>query len=140
MINHYDWKIHKRLDEAKRVYIYPARGNNKVYTQLELYAELMAQNKDIKIIRAEDVKKAVDFSEALIDKDLYYHHEPPWLKDALDKYFEEEMHKHLQEDRRHWKPKIITDTTVVNPAFWEEWNTWHALYDGFIVVPEEESE
>lgn len=72
MITSNDWKIHKILDEAKRVYIYPARGNNKHYTQLELYADLMAQNKNIRVIRAEDVKKAVDKlkSEPVLDYDL----------------------------------------------------------------------
>lgn len=136
--NKHDWKIHKILDEANRVYICPARGNGKFYNQLELYADLFTQKKDIHIIRAEDVKKAVDFKDIFIDKDLYYHHEPPWLKPELDKYFEEEMHKYLEEDRRQWKPKIIHDTTVVNPAFWEEWNMWNVVYDGFIVRPEED--
>lgn len=57
--NHHDWKIHKILDEAKRVYIYPARGSDKPYNQLELYADLMTQSRDIRIIRATDVEKAI---------------------------------------------------------------------------------
>lgn len=61
-MNNHEWKIHKIIDEAKRVYICPARGSSKSYTQLELYAELMAQNKEIKVIRAADVKK--DFNLA----------------------------------------------------------------------------
>ena len=36
----------------------PARANDKTYTQLELYSELMAQNKEIKVIRASDIRKA----------------------------------------------------------------------------------
>lgn len=47
MINHRDWKIHKRLIEATTVYIWPARGNSKPYTQLELYAELFSGGRRI---------------------------------------------------------------------------------------------
>lgn len=61
-MNSHEWKIHKILDEAKRVYIRPARGSGKIYTQLELYAELMAQNKDVKVIRAWDIKKAFNLT------------------------------------------------------------------------------
>lgn len=71
-MNHHDWKIHKILDETKRVYILPARGNDKLYTQLELYSELMTQNKEITIIRAEDVKKAVDKFRSISDFDLEF--------------------------------------------------------------------
>lgn len=55
-----DWKIRKKLDETRRVYVMPARANDKTYTQLELYSELMTQNKEIKVIRAEDIRKAVE--------------------------------------------------------------------------------
>lgn len=57
--NKYDWKIHKILDETKRVYIYPARGNNKPYTQLELYADLVTKKRDLRIIRATDIETAI---------------------------------------------------------------------------------
>ena len=70
--NYHDWKIHKILSETKRVYICPARHNDKTYTQLEVYATLMAQNKDVKIIRAEDVKKAVDKFRSIPDFDLEF--------------------------------------------------------------------
>ena len=53
-MNSHEWKIHRILDETKRVYILPARGNSKLYNQLELYADLFTQKKDIKVIRAED--------------------------------------------------------------------------------------
>ena len=58
--NKHDWKIHKILDEAKRVYICPARGNDKLHSQLELYADLMAKNRDISIIRVTDIEKAIE--------------------------------------------------------------------------------
>ena len=57
--NKYDWKIHKILSEANTVYTCPARGSDKVYTQLELYVDLMTTNRDIKIIRATDVETAI---------------------------------------------------------------------------------
>lgn len=74
MESYLDWKIHKKLDEARRVYICPARHNDKTYTQLELYAELMAQNKDIRIIRASDVKEAINKlkTEPVLDYDLEF--------------------------------------------------------------------
>lgn len=97
--NKYDWKIHKILDETKRIYVYPARGNGKFYAQLELYADLIAQNKDIKVIRADDVKKVINFKDIITDKDLYFNTVSPWRRDALDKYFEEEMTKWLGDYR-----------------------------------------
>lgn len=138
--NYHDWKIHKILDEAKRVYICPARGSNKTYTQLELYADLMAQNKDIKVVRAEDVKKVVGFKDIITDKDLYFNTVSPWRRDALDKYFEEEMKKWLGDYRMEWEPKIIYDSTVVDDAPWRNWQLWNAVCDAFIVRPEIEEE
>lgn len=72
MVNHYDWKIHKILDEARTVYICPARGNSKLYTQLELYVELMTQNKTVKVIRSEDVKKDIKRLSSVPDFDLEF--------------------------------------------------------------------
>ena len=135
-MNSHEWKIHKILDEAKRVYVYPARGSGKVYTQLELYADLMAQNKEVRVIRAEDLKKAITLQDAIIDKDLYFNSAPPWRRDALDKYFEEEMKKWLGDQRANWKPKIIYDTTVVDDTPWLKQQLWNAMYDAFIVRPE----
>lgn len=77
-MNSHDWKIHKILDEAKRVYILPARGNDKFYSQLELYADLMTKNRDIRIIRATDVETAIK----LLSK------QPHWY-DAFDVHLHE---------------------------------------------------
>lgn len=134
--NNHDWKIHKILDETKRIYVYPARGNGKLYNQLELYVDLMTKNRDVKVIRADDVKKAVTLKYAITDKDLYFNTVSPWRRDALDKYFEDEMKKWLGDYRMEWKPKIIYDSTVVDDAPWRYWQLWNAMHDGFIVRPE----
>lgn len=55
-MRHCDWSIHKKLKEVNRVYIIPARGQNKM-SQLELYATLMNEGRDVKIIRANDIPK-----------------------------------------------------------------------------------
>lgn len=36
-----DWKIHKKLNDVQTLYICPARGSDKIYTQLEIYARLL---------------------------------------------------------------------------------------------------
>lgn len=134
--NHHDWKIHKILDETKRVYILPARGNDKTYTQLEMYVDLMTKNRDIKVIRAEDIKRTDGFKDMILDKDLYFNTVSPWRRDALDKYFEDAMKKYLGDYRMTWEPKIVYDSTVVDDAPWRYWQLWNAMYDGFIVRPE----
>lgn len=45
--NHHDWKIHKILDEARRVYICPARGNCKPERTLRMYKELLEEGKKL---------------------------------------------------------------------------------------------
>ena len=114
--NNHDWKIHKILDETRRVYVCPARGTNKVQTQLELYVELMNQGKDITFVRKKDLPKKDPFKvyKEFLDKDLICNREPPWLQDAIDKYFEEEMKKYLKKDRENWKPIIRMDTTALD--------------------------
>ena len=128
--NSHDWKIHKILDEAKRVYVCPARGTNKVQTQLELYAELMDQGKEIAFVRSKDLPKKDPFKvyKQFLDMDLICNREAPWLQDAIDKYFEEEMKKYLKKDRENWKPIIRMDTTVVDDGPYKEWLYRQCLY------------
>ena len=140
-MNHYDWKIHKILDETRRVYVCPARGNNKVQTQLELYAELMDQGKEIKVVRAKDLPKKNPFKvyKEFLDKDLICNREPPWLQDYFDRYFEEEMKKYLKKDMENWKPIIRMDTTVVDEGPYREWLYQQYLYpDAFVIRKEED--
>jgi hypothetical protein len=55
-MRHCDWAIHKRLKEANRVYILPARGQSGK-SQLELYTSLMNEGRDVTVIRAKDIPK-----------------------------------------------------------------------------------
>lgn len=121
--NKHDWKIHKILDETRRVYVCPARHNDKTYTQLELYAELMDQGKEITFVQSKDLPKKDPFKvyKQLLDMDMICNREPSWLQDYFDKYFEEEMKKYLKKDRENWKPKVYTDTTVVDDRPYREW-------------------
>ena len=137
--NKYDWKIHKILDETKRVYICPARGNSKLYNQLELYVDLFTQKKDIHVIRIEDLKKAATFKDVFIDKDLHPNSISPWMRDALDRYFEEEMHKQLRKDIENWRPKVYLDTSLINPRDWytKQLTVMDSLLGSFIVASEE---
>ena len=96
-----DWNIHRKLDETRRVYVMPARGNDKTYTQLELYSELMTQNKEVRVIRAEDIRKAV---EALKKDPL------PDPTYELWTNRDSELHRYLDE-HEFFKP-------IVNPDIW----------------------
>lgn len=139
-MNKHDWKIHKILDETRRVYVCPARGTNKVQTQLELYAELMDQGKEITFVRSKDLPKKDPFKvyKELLDMDLICNREPPWLQDYFDKYFEEEMKKYLKKDRENWKPIIRMDTTVVDDGPYREWLIQQYLCpDAFVIRKEE---
>lgn len=134
--NNHDWKIHKILDETRRVYICPARGTNKVQTQLELYAELMDQGKEITLVRSKDSPKKDPFKvyKEFLDMDLICNREPPWLQD----YFEEEMKKYLKKNRENWKPIIRMSTTVMDDGPYKEWFIQQYLYPDVFVIRKEE--
>ena len=130
--NSHDWKIHKILDEAKRVYILPARGNDKLYTQLELYVDLLTQKKDIKVIRAEDVKKAVDI--------LRQKPKPVPDFDVIDMLARTHRYELFNDYLMRTEPKVIFNTTNMDAPFWKEREAWLAVNDGFIVVPKDEED
>lgn len=69
-----EWVIYKKLIEAgglgDTVYIVPARANNKVYTQLELYKELFAKGKEIKVVRLEDLQRVRTKPAPVLDLDV----------------------------------------------------------------------
>lgn len=142
MLNHHDWKIHRRLEEARKVYICPARGNCKSERTREMYEDLIKQGKEITFVRSDNLPKLDPFElkEAFIDKGLVCNNEPPWLQNALDKYFEEEMRKWLREKNEYWTPKVRLDTTVVDDNLWYEWMLWDQLAFGNHFVVKKENE
>ena len=127
--NNHDWKIHRILDDARKVYICPARGNDKLYTQLELYAELMAQNKEIIFMRKKDLPKKDLFKvyKEFLDKDILYNTGHTWLQDAIDRYIEEEMKKSLQEKNEGWTPTVRFDSWIVDDDLYLKQVFWDHL-------------
>lgn len=127
-MNAHDWKIHKILDETKRVYIYPARGNDKFYAQLELYAELMTQNKEVRVIRAKDVKDIIDI--------LKQKPKPVPDFDVIDALERTHRYELFNDYVVKSEPKVILNTTSMDTSFWKEQMEWFAMNDCFIVTPE----
>ena len=123
-----DWNIHKKLDETRRVYVCPARANAKTYTQLELYSELMAQNKEVKVIRAEDIRKAVDALKREPTPDPTYEiwtNRDSELHRYLDDLYEEMMGEFL-------KPVVRYDSwgDIESDRYRTEYINW--LYNRFM--------
>lgn len=131
MINHHDWKIHKILDEAKRVYICPARGNGKPERTLRMYKELLEEGKEIVVVRSADISKKDSKigRRALLnlDMDLICNSKYPWIQDAIDRYIEEEMKKSLQEKNDGWTPKVRFDSWVIDESLYFDQILWDRL-------------
>ena len=122
-----DWNIHKKLDETRRVYVMPARANNKTYAQLELYSELMAQNKEIKVIRAEDIRKAVELLKRDPTPDPAYElwtNRDSELHRYLDELYKEQMNE-------FFKPIVRYDSwgDIESDCYKSEYIHW--LYNRF---------
>lgn len=52
-----DWKIHKRLDQGRTVYLALPRGSGKTWRMLELYEELITAGKRVTIVKPEQILK-----------------------------------------------------------------------------------
>lgn len=67
-----DWKIHRKLDEACRIYIYPARGSGK--SQIEQILNLIDSGKDVYVMTKADYSKRLpsieQIKETILDWDL----------------------------------------------------------------------
>ena len=83
-----EWVIYKKLIDAgglgDTVYIVPARANNKVHTQLELYKELFAKGKEIKVVRLEDQQRVRTKPAPVPDFDLF----TPEHKKLVDEFID----------------------------------------------------
>lgn len=141
--NPHEWKIHRLLKEAKRVYILPARGNCKPERTLRMYKELLEEGKEIVLVHSTDLPKKDSWKgrRALLnlDKDLICNSEYSWMRDAIDKYIEEEMKKSLQEKNEYWTPKVYMDTSLIKPSDWynKELTVMDSVLGSFIVAREE---
>lgn len=101
MIDTYvDWKIHRKLDEARTIYIYPARGSGRTQPLYELVDDLLESGKKVHVVTAADLpKRSVDIKqikETILDLDL--HGTQSWWKGRDDRLWEElKLHFHQAE-------------------------------------------
>ena len=102
-----DWKIHRKLDEARRIYIYPARGSGK--SQIEQLFDLIDSGKDVYVMTKADIPKRIpsmeQIKETILDWDLQ--DVPSWCAGFQDEFWEGlKAHYRLDnpcdEDRHMW--------------------------------------
>ena len=114
---HGDWLIEKKLLEGgglgDTVYIYPARANGKVYTQLKLYKELLAKGKNVEFVTFKKPepkphsKNIERLKELVSDPDML-------LSDRADRYFAELIGEHIHaEFRQH----LLTNNPYLDPVY-----------------------
>ena len=60
MESNIDWRIHKKLDQGRTVYLAIPRHNGKTWRTLELYAELVAAGKRVVFVKPEQILKGGD--------------------------------------------------------------------------------
>lgn len=129
--NSHDWKIHKILGEAKKVYICPARGNCKPERTLRMYEELHEEGKELVFVRSVDIPKKDSWKGRRglldLDMDLICNIESSWLRSTIDKYIEEERKKSLQEKLECWTPKVRLDSWVIDDSLYFERMLWDHL-------------
>lgn len=72
--HYFDWKIHKRLLDAgglgSSVYIMPARGQGKMWAQLELYAKLLSEGRTVFCGRPNEPRRGFAYAGGIIDYDI----------------------------------------------------------------------
>lgn len=52
-----DWKIHRKLDQSRTVYLTIPRGSSKTWRMLELYEELVAAGKRVVFVKPDQFLK-----------------------------------------------------------------------------------
>lgn len=57
MVSSIDWKIRRKLDQGRTVYLTLPRGSDKTWRMLELYEELITAGKRVVIIKPEQILK-----------------------------------------------------------------------------------
>ena len=118
-MRHCDWAIHKKLKEANRVYILPARGQCKT-SQLELYTSLMNEGRDVTVIRAKDIPKMDRYGWdawgcALIEQNQRAENFGHWVH---------EMYKDYNMREVKYKPMIIPGSYIIEDEtiVFDSWN------------------
>lgn len=132
MITSNEWKIHKKLQDAKTVYICPARGCDKSQRELKMYENLLEDGYNVKVVRTqkqepvrlsrEDIERIRD---AIVDYDLYSNIVSPMYRDSIDTFIENEMKEFYRKERGYWKPKVRLDTIIVDAGAYFDWYRWH---------------
>lgn len=135
--NKYDWKIHKILDEAKRVYICHGRGCGKTrWLEEELgrtITEYSPKSDPVKL----DKTTIQKIKEAVIDWDLYSNYGLPELHKRFDEYWESEVLNYIRKDIESWRPKVYLDTSLLHDD-WYNQRLWvmDSVLGSFIVTSE----
>ena len=69
-----DWKIAKKLLDAgglgSVVYIMPARGQCKMWAQLDLYAKLLAEGRTVVYVQPNEPRRGFTYAGWIIDYDI----------------------------------------------------------------------
>ena len=98
-----DWKIHRKLDGARTVYLTVARGNGKTLRTHELYENLTGAGKKVadarvdtcqkirKMPTLQDVEKAIDILGP--PKEMWNPWEPFWHMEYLGEWIYKEPEK-----------------------------------------------
>lgn len=69
-----DWKIAKKLLDAgglgSVVYIMPARGQGKMWAQLDLYAKLLSEGRTVVYGRPNEPRRCISYIDSMLDYDI----------------------------------------------------------------------
>lgn len=90
-MNCVDWKIHRKLDEARSIYIYPARGEGKTQVLLDL----IDSGKKVHVVTKADIQKRKMDTEEIneIVRRMNAHLFDPWQRSWYKASWEElKMH------------------------------------------------
>lgn len=71
-MNNYDWKIHKKLEDARTVYIVPARANGKTYTAKKEYLRLLKAGKKLVFMspKTSGDLRGSSYESIIVDRDM----------------------------------------------------------------------
>lgn len=145
--SHADWEIHRKLDEARTVYIYPARGSGRTKPLYELVDDLMKSGKKVRFARSADLpKKTIDVEQlkrTTRDLDLWV--ESKWNK-LIDDYIYEQFQQQLFKSfvmpipDDLYKIKCMPDSYIYSLKNYEAWSLRELYFPEVFKVVEEVNE